>query len=357
MSARQGRVRLARLTDLAALGDLSRLSHPAVPDEADRSVRSLGLPVAASHVSVFSLFRMPLGAFQPHDPLYVYDESGHLSGLARAERDGGRDEWTIVELDALDEGAAGEIRYRLVGHLLRDGAKRGARRFHVACADVDDTVEILLQAGFTRYGEEVILHRATSAAGPLPDAPDPAEAAAAGIRPAASRDAIALHALYRAVTPAPVARLEGYRLREWERLAAGSPIPRSSLTPILRFADLEAWVQEAAGPAPGLGALLQVGVAKEDQPDYLRVMARPDHDPAALIRYGLGVIGERRREALGRRGHDHGHHGVLAAVRTYEAPLDRRLEEVGFRAIARVSILLRETLVRVSSPALVPAVR
>src|SRR5688500_7327981 len=121
MSARQGRVRLARLTDLAALGELSRLSHRT--DDPEPCVRSLGLPVQASHVSVFGLFRMPLGAFQPHDPLYVYDQDGRLAGLARADRDTQRDEWTIVELDAVDQGEAGDIRFRLVNHLLRDGSK------------------------------------------------------------------------------------------------------------------------------------------------------------------------------------------------------------------------------------------
>lgn len=352
---RGGRVRSARLTDLAALGELSRLSHPAGPEEGTLPVRSLGLPVQATQVSVFSLFRMPLGAFQPHDPLYVYDEEGHLTGLARAERDGIRDEWTIVELDALDEGTAGEIRFRLVGHLLRDGAKRGAMRFHVACSDTDDNVELLLQAGFIRYGEERILLRDATHA--LPAAPDAGLAAEAGIRLARSRDALALHALHRATTPAPVARLEGYRVADWERLAAGAPIPRSSLTPILRFADLETWVQEEQDGGSGLAALLQVGVAKEDQPHYLRVMARPDHDPGALIRYGLAMIGERSREAGRRRGHEHPHLGVLAAVRTWEAPLDRRLEEAGFRPIAQVSILLKETLVRIAQPALVPVVR
>ena len=119
-------------------------------------------------------------------------------------------------------------------------------------------------------------------------------------------DALPLNALYRAVTPAPVARLEDYRLPDWERLPNGSRIPRSSLTPILRFADVEVMVQEAA-PGPGgrqeLAALVQVGVAKEDQPHYLRVLCRPEHDPTDLIAYGLAVIGDRSGEASRRRGH------------------------------------------------------
>lgn len=355
MTARQGRVRLARLTDLAALGELSRLSDPSGSEEPDHAVRSLGLPVQSAHVSVFSLFRMPLGALQPHDPLYVYEEGGHLAGLARIERDGGRDEWTLVELDALDDGAAGDIRFRLVGHLLRDGAKRGAARIHVACADADDNVEILMQAGFVRYAEEAILFRDAALA--YPEEPADDVAAHAGIRPARRQDAVALHALHRAVTPLPVARLEGYRMGDWERLAGGGPIPRSALTPILRFADLEAWVQErdgSTGSHDELAGFVQVGVAQEDQPHYLRIVARPDHDPDALIRYGLGVIGARTRDG-GRR--MSGSRGVLAAIRTYEAPLDRRLEDAGFRHLSRVTILLKESLVRVAQPALVPAVR
>lgn len=355
MTARPGRVRLARLTDLAALGELSRLSHRAHPD-GDIPVRSLGLPVQASHVSVFSLFRMPLGAFQPNDPLYVYDQDGRLAGLARADRDSARDEWTIVELDAVDQGEAGDIRFRLVNHLLRDGSKRGAARFHVACADEDDNVELFMQAGFARYGEETILHRADDE--PWPELPDDAVAARRGIRPAAPLDALPLNQLYRSVTPAPVARLEDYRLPEWERLPAGSRIPRSALTPILRFADVEVMVQECppgAGGRQELAALIQVGVAKEDQPHYLRVLCRPEHDPSELIAYGLAMIGDRSGEASRRRGHGPGYHGVLTAVRTYESPLDRRLEDAGFRAVSRVSLLLKEALVRVAEPALVPA--
>ena len=264
-------------------------------------MRTLGLPVTGSHISVFSLFRLPLGAFRPTDLLYVYEERGRLSGLARVERDGVRDEWTIVELDAIDDGAAGDIRFRLVQHLLRDAGKRGALRFHVACADDSSNVELFMQAGFARYGEERILYRP-------PDAPQsptiaPKEASERGIRPAAPLDAGELDRLYRAVTPAPVARLEDYRLHDWERQGTHLRIPRSSLTPILRFADVEGFVQEPSpGRAQGLLGFLQVGVAKEEQPHYIRVICRPEHDPSALIEYGMGVIADRRRAGFGRSG-------------------------------------------------------
>lgn len=362
LSTRPGRVRPARITDLAALGDLSRWSHASGEDRS-RAVRSLGLPVAASQMSVFSLFRMPLGALQPHDPLYVYEEEGRLLGLARVETNDPRDEWTIVELDAVDQGsrdqgsAAGDVRDRLVQHLLRDGGRRGCARFHVACADEGGNVELFMQHGFARYGEEIILHRAGSHAWPsvVPDA----ELGRLRIRPMVPTDALDLGRLYALMTPAPVARLEGYRLTDWERGADHACIPRSSLTPILRFADTEAFVQhrppgEASGVGSDLVAFLQVGVSKTEQPHYLRVISRPDHDASALIGFGLAVIGARSGEAS-RRSSDVTRRGVIATVRTYESPLERRLEEQGFERVAQVSLLMKETLVRVADPALLPA--
>ncbi|MFL5688637.1 MAG: hypothetical protein ACJ77I_06580, partial [Chloroflexota bacterium] len=127
-----GKVRAARLTDLAALGELSRLCQS---DGAD--TRSLGLPVNGPPIGVFSLFRLPLGAFRPNDLMFVYEHEGRIAGLVRVERESVRDEWTILELDAVGMADAGDIRYRLVQQLLREGAKRAAARFHVACADTD----------------------------------------------------------------------------------------------------------------------------------------------------------------------------------------------------------------------------
>ena len=342
-----GKVRAARLTDLAALGELSRLCQS---DGAD--TRSLGLPVNGPPIGVFSLFRLPLGAFRPNDLMFVYEEDGRIAGLVRVERDSVRDEWTIVELDAVGMTNAGDIRYRLVQQLLREGAKRGAARFHVACADADGNVELLMQAGFMRYGEEHVLVRDPDQA--LPDAWSEDRATGCGIRTTTSMDALALARLYSVATPAPVARLEAIRLADWERQGSHWRVPRSSLTPILRFADVEAYVQVSPGGGKDgtqLDAFLQIGVAKEDQPHYLKVVARPDADTTDLIDFGLGVITARTT-----KGGDHRSGlGVIAPVRTYESPIDRRLEDAGFDSIASVNLLMKETLVRVAEPALVPA--
>ena len=345
----QGKVRAARLTDLAALGELSRLSQ-----SDDPATRSLGLPVSGPPIGVFSLFRLPLGAFRPNDLMYVYEDGGRIAGLVRVERESTRDEWTIVELDGVGVADAGDIRYRLVQQLLREGAKRGAARFHVACADVDGNVELFMQAGFARYGEEMVLSRSAEAELPEPWSDD--DALGHNIRPAASIDALALSRLYATATPQPVQRLEAIRLADWERQGTAWRVPRSSLAPILRFADVEAFVQEASGGGRDgtlLDGFVQIGVAKEDQPHYLKVLARPGVDTTDLVRYALGVIASRTGRESGHR-HDH---GVIAPVRTYENPIDRVLEDHGFTAIATVTLLMKETLVRVAEPALVPAVR
>jgi hypothetical protein len=340
-----GRVRLARLTDLAALGELSRLSQQEHVD-----ARSLGLPVSGPRIGVFSLFRLPLGAFRPNDLLFVYEDERRLSGLIRVERDTSRDEWTIVELDAIGSGDSGDTRYRLVQHLLRDGARRGAIRFHVACSDGQGNPELFMQAGFARYGQEHVMFRTKDET--MPSSWSDEQMKTAGIRAFAPLDALAVARLYSAVTPAPVARLEAYRLSDWERQGSGSRVPRSSLSPILRFAELESYVQAAADGSGGLSGFLQLGVAREEQPHYLRVLALPDGDSAQLIEFGLGLLATR----VGKGG-SCPDNGVISPVRTYESPVDRRLEEAGFASLDTVTLLMKEAVVRVAEPALVPAVR
>jgi hypothetical protein len=341
-----GKVRAARLTDLAALGELSRIAQT----EGSGS-RTLGLPVNGPHIGVFSLFRLPLVAFRPHDLLFVYESERHLAGLVRVERENWRDDWTIVELDAIASGGPGqpgEIRHRLVQQVLREGQKRGAARFHVACADEHDNVELFMQAGFVRYGEERVMYRPPDQ--PLPAPWSDERAAKARIRPARPIDAVALMQLYATVTPAPVQRLEAFRIPDWERQGSNWRVPRSSLAPILRFADIDGFVQESAD-GMHLDAFIQTGVAREDQPHYLRPLGRPEVDLGPLIDYGLGTIALLAEKTGGGRPN----HGVLAPVRTYESPADRRLEESGFGEIATVTVLLKETLVRVAEPSLVPS--
>ena len=247
---------------------------------------------------MFSLFRLPLGAFRPNDLMYVYEQDGRIAGLVRVERETVRDEWTIVELDAVGMANAGDIRYRLVQQLLREGAKRGAARFHVACADADGNVELLMQAGFMRYGEERVLFRPGGAAAARRRGPTK-RAAAAGIRPTTPLDALAA---------VPAVRVGDAAARSRASRRSGSPTGSArartggcrarASTPILRFADVEGvrpGAPDGGRDGTELDGFVQVGVAKEDQPHYLKVIARPEAD----------VVRPRRLRARGdRRAHD-----------------------------------------------------
>ena len=210
------------------------------------------------------------------------------------------------------------------------------------------TTSSCMQAGFVRYGEERVLYRPPDQ--PLPAPWSEAQAADARIRQARPVDATALMSLYSAVTPQPVQRLEAFRIPDWERQGSNWRVPRSSLAPILRFADIDGFVQESPDGAR-IDGFIQTGVAREDQPHYLRPLGRPEVDIRPLIDFGLGTIAAHDEKA----GAGKPNHGVLAPVRTYEAPADRRLEESGFAEIAIVTLLLKETLVRVAEPTLVPA--
>jgi len=78
-------------------------------------------------------------------------------------------------------------------------------------------------------------------------------------------------------------------------------------------------------------------------------MALPDIDLASIVTFGLGVIAARTERKSDRR------LGVITPVRTYESPIDNELEANGFEDLANVTLLMKETLVRVAEPALVPA--
>ena len=156
-----------------------------------------------------------------------------------------------------------------------------------------------MQAGFARYGQERLLFRGTEK--PLPQAWSDEQTRAAGIRPCQPLDALPLARLYAAVTPQPVLRLESYRLTDWERQGSNSRVPRSSLAPILRFAEMESYVQVAPddGTRRASPALLQLGVAREEQPHYLKILARPETDVGPLVELRAGA--PRRAHGPGRQ--------------------------------------------------------
>ena len=317
----------ARLTDLAALGELSRLCQ-----SDDAATRSLGLPVSGPPIGVFSLFRLPLGAFRPNDLMYVYEEDGPASPAwsassasrprrvddrrARRGRDGRRRRHPLPARPA----APARGRKRGAGALPRRLRRRRRQRRAVHAG----------RASCATARSAILFRRRTTGRCPTPWT-DEAARARRGIRPAdAARRARR--------SPGCTPRRRRSRSRASRR--SGSPtgsarathwrVPRSSLTPILRFADVEGFVQESPGRRQGRHAARRRSSRSASPRRTSRTISRScpaRRRPSPISSTSAsGVIAARTEQGGGHR-HDH---GVIAPVRTYESPIDRRLEDAGF---------------------------
>jgi hypothetical protein len=342
-------VRSARLTDRQALADLSRRVHASQ----DSHRRSLGVPAPSSETSSISLSALmpswlPLRAPSVH---LVAEVGGEIVGSCRAIEEPHRDDWVITELDAVDGPLAAEIRWSLLGALVEEGTKHDVGRFHAACADVRENLELFGQAGFAAYAQEEIWWRAPEAIrGPRgwlrslvsrdgrgrrdgggPDLPE--------LQPAGAPDAWHLFDLWSHATPPAIARIEAYNAADWEGVGNEAIVPRSALNPILHFGEVNAWFLPWEQRA---GGFAQHGTCKGG-PHYLRFLVRDGADGAALLRSVLARMGS---EALGA--------GILSPVRTYESTGARAADAVGFEPIGRVTMLVREVRAQVRQPAMVP---
>jgi hypothetical protein len=348
-------IRGARLTDRQALADLSRRVHASV----DAHRRSLGVPAPTPEtagISLASLMPSWLPLRQPSVHL-VAELDGELVGSCRAIEEPHRDDWVITELDAVDGPLAAEIRYALLRALVDEGARHDVSRFHAACADARENLELFGQAGFIAYAQEEIRWRAPEAVrGPRSwlrsivgregrDGRSPTREPMAGgpeLVAAGSPDAWHLFDLWTHATPPAIARIEGYGAADWEAVGSEAIVPRSALNPILHFSEVSAWLLPADQRA---GGFAQHGTCRGG-PHYLRFLVRDGTDGATFLASVLARMG---REAIGA--------GILSPVRTYESAGMRAAEAAGFEPIGRVTLLVREVRAQVRQPAMVPAIR
>ena len=329
------RVRLARITDLAALAALSR-----------SATRSLGLPIAVGALSLFRLARMPLSLLRPTDLIWVHERSGALDGFARVERDE-RGDWSLVELAGSGE-EAGDVRHALLGRAAREAARSGVERIYVACAERDGNFELLASNAFQPYTDEMMYLRA-----PVPS--DESLAASAALRPAEASDGLRLSLHHHAVTPAAVARMEAIDVSAWDRLVRGTWAPRSCVTPLLRLVEGTTFIVESGveSGAPEIGGWIQIGVAREEgtaHPHALRISLAPGVNPGPIIAAGLGEIARRAAQA------GTAANATLVVRRSYEGGLEAALEGAGFTPAGELRLLVREVRGRVSAQGLLPAV-
>ncbi len=352
-------IRAARLTDRQALADLSRRVHAA----SDAHRRSLGVPAPSAgrtRVSLGALIPSWLPLRSPSVHL-VAESDGELAGSCRAIEEPHRDDWAITELDAVDGPMATEIRYALLGALVDEASRHAVERFHAACSDVRENLELFGQAGFMAYAQEEIWYRppefvrgprswlrslisrdgriaGTSEAGT--DGASGAEEA--GLRPAGAPDAWHLFDLWTHTTPPAIARVEGYAAADWESVGQEAIVPRSSLNPLLHFGGVNAWLLPAE---QRVGGFAQHGACRSG-PHYLRFLVRDGTDGAAFLRAALHSLGG---DALAA--------GILSPVRTYESGGTRAATSTGFEPIGRVTMLVREVRAQIRQPAMVPAIR
>jgi hypothetical protein len=338
------RVRLARITDLAALVAISRRTHDAAPDEST-AIRSLGLPIAPAALSLYQLFRMPLSLIRSSDSIWVHQRGSTLDGLARVERDL-HGEWTAVELSAVDDAA----RARLLARVVREAGRHGVARIHVVCREDAATLTLLGAAGFQVYARETLyaLQLSRAATGSRTDS---VRGVASLLRPALSSDALSIAQLMARVTPPAVARVELTNARDWEWATTGAWAPRASISPLLRLAEGSAFVVD--GDAGELDGWVHIGVARElgeQHPHSMRITTLPGVRVAPIIAASLAEISTRVPET------GTGGGAVLAVVRSYESGVGAALREYGFEEIADLRLAVRDARARVTAPGMVPAI-
>ncbi|HET6380675.1 MAG TPA: hypothetical protein VFH63_06520 [candidate division Zixibacteria bacterium] len=349
-----GAIRPARLTDRAALIELSKRVHLSP----DSYRRSLGVPAPSA-----TLPRISLSTFIPswlplrHPSVHlVAEQDGELVGSCRAVEEPGRDDWVIIELDAAEGPMSGEVRYALLRALIEEAQRRDVARFHAACSDARENLELFGQLSFMAYAQEEILYRPPEVLrGPgswlrrllrrdgdrrVADRTAP-EGRTVDLQPAGAPDAWHLFDLWTHATPPAIARIEGYQASDWEDVANEGVVPRSALNPLLHFSGVDAWLLPHEQRA---GGFAQHGGCREG-PHYLRFLIREGTDGASFLRAVLAAMGP---DAVGA--------GILSPVRTYETAGLRAAAAVGFEPIGRVTLLVREVRAVVRQPAMVPAI-
>jgi hypothetical protein len=352
LTATEGAVRTARITDRQSLAELSSRVH----ESADSYRRSLGVPAPSATLPRISLSTL-IPSWLPlrHASLHLVAEmDGELVGSCRAIEEPRRQDWAIIELDAADGPMAAEIRHALLSALIAEGETRSVARFHAACSDVRENLELFGQLGFMAYAQEEILYRPPEAAGGprswlrgvLSRSPrgrgevQPADDPLA-LQHAGAPDAWHLFDLWSHATPPAIARIEGYDAEDWESAGHEGVVPRSSLNPLLHFSSVDAWLLPADQRA---GGFAQHGSCR-DGPHYLRFLVRDGADGPGFLGAVLDAMGSEASAA-----------GILSPVRTYESMGMRTAAATGFEPIGRVTLLVRDVRARVRQPALVPAI-
>jgi len=220
-------------------------------------------------------------------------------GLASVRRRSSPNAW---EVDYLIVGREDEaLCLTLLEQLSRGLGRAGVEKVFLRLRADSPLVETIRQAGFFPYLKERLLA--------IDRAPQGLEPAKLPLRERTSADVLPLFQLYNASVPVAVRRCEAATVREWVGVQENGHCQHLI-------------VAGAEGPA----ACLRVS-KKQRAGRFSLVVQRREMVPLDdLLAAALGCLADRRP--------------ILCLVPEYQKALARRLEELGFRAVAEYAVLL-----------------
>lgn len=271
-----------------------------------------GLPFNEIGASTFVLYHN----HDPRKPL----------GLIQSRTRRGRPEADISFMSPGLEAdpSAVTIWYRLLAEATNEMCERGIQRVYVQVVGENGTEEVFRQAGFSVYAHEDIYLLPSERIQTFP----PMQGART-LRRQRKRDAWNMLRLYTTVTPRPVQIAEGMMSSEG------------------RVGKLGDWWEQASG----------IGYVLEGSEDGLIGAVRVTHGRAAnWLRVYLQPKAQSHAGELvcGALGLAHTPHPrpAYCPVRDYEGGIRVSLEAGGFRLVARRSLMVKHTTVRVKEPVL-----
>jgi len=263
---------------------------------------------------------------------FVAEEQGRLRGFVQARVFPKRGEAQVTSLALMEEGANGGTRSKLLERLCQEGPKRGVKRFFAITASESAIIEAFRNAGFREYAAETAyVNRG---------APEVGADEHPAIRPVQAADSAGLFALYRAITPPVIQRIEDFSISDWNLIE--NPFPQRSCLPISSKA-LEAshWIFDKDA---SVGGYLGTWVNRENREGYLKIMAHPDKSAAKeLLKFGIARLSHSNL--------------LICSVRNYEEYLASLVSDLGFVPGSTGQLLFREMAVRVLEPGLIPALQ
>jgi hypothetical protein len=316
-------VHSARLSDLPTIRRLDHdgLTTVLTPTLTSRQPSAVTLTVLSSWRSVGQ-----------RTQTLVLSNGNAARGFIQARSRPGRESWDIVRLacSAEDDEAWNRACAELLDRACGATAQRGALRTFVRVPSDSEHLTMLAENGFRQYATE-LTHQGTLSA-TATSAPEPGP----DIRVRHPRDAWDIFSMYCAVTPALVRHAEGRSLKEW--------------TAPSRFASatLRRWPcsREVVLGEPGeLRAWLRWEPARHGRPQVIDMLVRPE---------ATERLGELIRFAAENLGLD-ANCITICKAREYDGRISATLEEAGFDAIFRETLLVRHTVARVTERQLLVA--